>query len=124
MRAQITAAWSRLCLGTGRLLYGIEDALDSATGWGALGRIAGGVAGVLFADAVIMRAPGLIYVVPLVWLFAAWRMSDSSATPPLSDSESSVDVFADQTYEIDRIERGPEGVMCTIHAVRGEVNEP
>jgi len=123
VKARITAAARRLCLGTGRLLYGIEDALDAATGWSVVCRIAGGVAGVLFVDGLIMRSPPLVYALPVVWLFAAWRLSDSSATPPLSDSESGGDVFADQTYEVERIERGPEGVMCTIHPVRGEVND-
>lgn len=113
----------RLALGTGLLLHGLGDALAPG-GWGPLlVRCGGAVVALAFVARLFVRAPQLIYAVPVVWLVAAWHMSDSSATPPLSDSESGGDVFADQTYEVERVERGPEGVLCTIHPVRGEVND-
>lgn len=123
MRARIADVWSRLCLGTGRLLYGIEDALDAATGWGVVCRIAAGVAGVLFVDGLLARSPALVYALPAVWLFAAWRMSDSSATPPPLPSAPLGDEFAGETEEVDWVEWSPEGVRCTIHPVRREVND-
>lgn len=113
----------RLSAGTGRLLYGIGDVLDSPTGWGAFGRITGAAGGVLFVGALLVRAPGLVYVVPVVWIVAAWCVSDSSATPPPLPYDPDSDELAGEIGEVDRVEWGPEGVMCTIHPVRGEVND-
>jgi hypothetical protein len=58
---------------------------------------------------------------------ALWRavrrpVSDSSATPPPLPEPPSGDVFAGETDEIDRVERGPEGVICIVHPKRVEVS--
>lgn len=50
------------------------------------------------------------------------RMSDSSATPPPPSETPSGDVYAGDTYEVARVVRSPEGVMCILHPVREEVN--
>jgi hypothetical protein len=78
--------------------------------------------GLAFAGQLLERAPHMIAAVPVVWAVAAWRVSDSSATPPLSAAERGGDVLAGETGEVDRVERTPEGVMCIIHPVREEVN--
>jgi hypothetical protein len=50
------------------------------------------------------------------------RMSDSSATPPPRGVAPGGDVYADESTEIARVVRSPEGVMCVVHPVREEVN--
>lgn len=50
------------------------------------------------------------------------RMSDSSATPPPRGVAPSGEVYADESATGARVVRSPEGVMCTIHPVREEVN--
>lgn len=59
----------------------------------------------------------------LLWR-SARRMSDSSATPPPPPVPPSGDVFAVGEPVVTRVERGPEGITCTIHVAREEVSEP
>lgn len=47
-----------------------------------LRRVAVSVAAAAFYGALLQRAPGAIYAVPVVWAVGAWQMSDSSAPPP------------------------------------------
>lgn len=123
MKARIVAVWGRLCLGTGLLFHRLEDALDASSGWGLLGRIGGAVGGVLLLDGVVSRQPALVYAVPVVWLFAAWRVSDSSAPPPPEVAAPLGDVYADETDRVDRVKRGPGEGMSIIYPVREEVTE-
>lgn len=60
----------------------------------------------------------------LLWRSARRRMSDSSATPPPPPAPPSGNVFAVGEPVVTRVERGPEGVTCTIHVAREEVNGP
>lgn len=115
-------AGRRLALGTGLLLHGAGDLL-SPGGFGPL-IVRSGVAvgGCWFCGSLFQRAPGAVFVVPLVWLFAAWQVSDSSATPPPLSTTPSGDVYAGETDEVDRVEWGPEGVVCIIHPKRIEVS--
>ncbi|MFE5898040.1 hypothetical protein ACFQ67_11545 [Streptomyces sp. NPDC056488] len=78
--------------------------------------------------AVIVAAPAA--GVLLVWTIgsaALWRaarrgpVSDSSATPPPLPVAPLGDVFADESDEVDRVEWGPEGVVCIVHPKRVEV---
>lgn len=66
-----------------------------------------------------------------VWLFgavllyrSASRMSGMPATPPPRGAPPSGDVYAGETGEVDRVERGPEGVTCIIHPKRTTVAKP
>ncbi|MER6199827.1 hypothetical protein ABT234_20960 [Streptomyces sp. NPDC001586] len=67
-----------------------------------------------------------VWVVGAAVLVRAARrpVSDSSATPPPLPETPSGDVYAGEVLRVDRVERGPEGVMCTVHVVREEVNGP
>lgn len=119
------AAGARFC---GRVVQGNGRLLESPARWfdvptvGALaGRVVVPVAGLEFCGAVLQRAPQLIYAVPAVWLAAVLHLSDSSATPPPLSGTPSGDVYADESTEVDRVERGPEGVVCIIHPKRTEV---
>lgn len=97
-------------------------------------RTAGGcvltvVAGVPLA-AVFAVSPdaGVLTVWGLVVAGCGWQyrrgLSDSSATPPPLPDPPLRDEYAGQIVRVDRVERGPEGVMCTVHVVREEVNHP
>ncbi|MET7711022.1 hypothetical protein [Streptomyces sp. NPDC005407] len=124
MKARVRAAAGRLALGTGLLLHGLGNWLAPG-GWGLLlVRGGGSLVGLAFVGRLFARAPQLVYAVPLVWVAAAWWMSDSSATPPPLPLGPDSDEHAGETGEVDRVEWGPEGVTCTIHPVRGQVNEP
>jgi hypothetical protein len=57
------------------------------------------------------------------WAVRRRTMSVSSATPPPLSGTPSGDVFADETDEIDRVEWGPEGVVCIVHPRRIEINQ-
>lgn len=82
MIARIRQAGKRLALGTGLLLHDLDDALAPG-GWGPLlVRCGGTLLGLAFLGRLLARAPHLAYAIPLVWVLAAWRVSDSSATPP------------------------------------------
>ncbi|MGW6979962.1 hypothetical protein ACWGE1_11020 [Streptomyces sp. NPDC054932] len=120
-RAWLAAAGRRLAHGNGLLLESPARWFDVPTAGSLLVRLAAPVAGLAFAGRVLERAPHLIYAVPVVWLWAAWSMSDSSATPPPLPGTPSGDVYAGEVLRVDRVVRGPEGVMCTIHVVREEV---
>ncbi|MFD5506998.1 hypothetical protein ACFWIB_04375 [Streptomyces sp. NPDC127051] len=115
----------------GRVVQGNGRLLESPSGWfdvptlGALTvRIVAPVAGLAFYGAVLQRAPQLIYAVPLAWLAAVLRLSDSSATPPPLSETPSGDVYADESVEIDRVERGAGEGLTIIYPVRREVNGP
>lgn len=58
------------------------------------------------------------------WAVRRRAVSDSSATPPPDSGPPSGDVYADESDEIDRVERGPEGVVCIVHPKRVEINQP
>lgn len=87
--ALVAAAGHRLAYGTGLLLHGLGDALAPG-GFGPLILRSGGALAVLaFVGRLLQRAPQLVYAVPVVWLLAAWHMSDSSATPPPGEGRPS-----------------------------------
>lgn len=124
MIARIRQAGKRLALGTGLLLHDLDDALAPG-GWGPLlVRCGGTLLGLAFLGRLLARAPHLAYAIPLVWVLAAWRVSDSSATPPQEAAAPLGDELAGETGEIARVVYSANGVMCTIHPVRGEANEP
>jgi hypothetical protein len=85
--------------------------------------VVGGVTAVVFA---VSPTAGVLSLwtlgVLLLWRSARRRMSDSSATPPPEAVAPSGDVFAVGEPVVTRVERGPEGVTCTIHVAREEVN--
>ncbi|MER6484095.1 hypothetical protein ABT264_11205 [Streptomyces virginiae] len=112
----------RLAVGNGRLLESPARWFDVPTLGALVVRIAVPLGGSVLYGLVLGRAPQFIYAVPVAWLAAVWWLSDSSATPPPLPETPSGDVYADERVEIDRIERGPEGVTCTIHPKRTEVN--
>ncbi|MFI5641906.1 hypothetical protein ACIA8H_31385 [Streptomyces goshikiensis] len=122
--AAVRAAGGRLARGTGLLLESPAVWFDVPTMGALLVRIAVPVGVLAFAGPLLARAPQFIYAVPAVWVTAAWRLSDSSATPPPLPDPPPGDEYAGQIVRVDRVERGPEGVMCTIHVVREEVNGP
>ncbi len=129
----------RLCLGTVRQLETWprwQFALDYAPGVTGirvvarhlgviLRRAAGVVAALVFYGALLQRAPGGIYIVPVVWAIGAWQMSDTSATPPPRGvvPESAED--AAQRLKKARGATDPNGVMCIYQAPADEeVNAP
>lgn len=121
MKGRTAAAGARLARGTGLLLESPAGWFDVPTAGALLVRLAVPVAGLALAGRVLERAPHLIFAVPVLWLWAAWSMSDTSATPPPLPETPSGDVYAGEVLRVDRVVRGPEGVMCTIHVVREEV---
>lgn len=54
-----------------------------------LRRVAGTAGAVTFYVLLLERAPGGIYLVPVVWAIGAWQMSDTSATPPPEEGHPS-----------------------------------
>ncbi|GHH38171.1 hypothetical protein [Streptomyces candidus] len=123
--APVVGAYERLVLGTGLLLHGAGDWLAPAdSGTRFLTRTGGVAGGVLFAGLLLERAPHLVFVAPVAWAVAAWRVSESSATPPPLPETPSGDVFADGPERLSHVEWSPEGVRCTLHVVRDEVNGP
>lgn len=137
MKARTAAASRRLCRGTwlGITAWGrwqtAADARAAGRGPAALARTAGvlarrlalAVLAATFYGLLLIRAPHLIYAVPVVWLYGSWQMSDSSATPPPEGATPRGDVLADETGEVERVEPIAEGVGCIIHPVREEVND-
>lgn len=85
--------------------------------------------GIALFSAVYVTSPTTAVLVTwVVGVLALWRsvkkrVSDSSATPPLEEETPSEDVFAGETGEVERVERGSEGVMFTIHPKRIEVRK-
>lgn len=129
LRAAVTHARASGAALGGRLVHGTGLLLESPARWfdvptlGALVvRITVPVAALAFLGKLLERAPHLVYAVPIVWAATAWHLSDSSTTPPPLPETPSGDVYAGQIVRVDRVERGPEGVTCTIHVVREEVN--
>ncbi|MFE9481472.1 hypothetical protein ACFYNM_23050 [Streptomyces spororaveus] len=114
----------RLAHGNGLLLESPARWFDVPTVGALLVRLAVPVGGLAFYGAILQRAPHFVYAVPVAWLGAAWAMSDSSAPPPPLPETPSGDVYAGEVLRVDRVERGPEGVICTVHVVREEVNGP
>ncbi|KOX34272.1 hypothetical protein ADL06_07725 [Streptomyces sp. NRRL F-6491] len=117
----MSAAGRRLALGTGLLLHGTGDALSPGGCGPLLLRTGGALGGCWFTGTLLQKAPAAVVLVPVVWLLAAWRVSDSSATPPPLPIVPLGDVYADESDEVDRVEWGPEGVVCIIHPKRVEV---
>ncbi|WP_405423546.1 hypothetical protein [Streptomyces erythrochromogenes] len=114
----------RLAVGNGRLLESPSRWFDVPTLGALVVRIAVPLGGLVFYGLVLGRAPQFIYAVPVAWLAAVWWLSDSSATPPPLPEAPSGDVYAGEVLRVDRVERSPEGVTCTVHVVREEVNGP
>ncbi|WP_371588262.1 hypothetical protein [Streptomyces virginiae] len=113
----------RLAVGNGRLLESPARWFDVPTLGALVVRITAPLGGAVFYGLLLGRAPQFIYAVPVAWLAAVWWLSDSSATPPPLPETPSGDVYAGEVLRVDRVERGPEGVICTIHVVREEVKE-
>ncbi|MFK0225885.1 hypothetical protein ACIQUL_08965 [Streptomyces sp. NPDC090303] len=113
-----STAGRRLALGTGLLLHGAGNRLSPGGCGPLLVRTGGVLAACWFFGTLLRREPGFIVAVPVVWLLAAWHVSDSSATPPPLPAAPLGDVYAGDTEEVDRVEWSPEGVRCTIHPKR------
>ncbi|GAA3272725.1 hypothetical protein [Streptomyces lavendulae] len=112
----------RLAHGNGRLLESPSRWFDVPT-LGALAvRIAVPAVALIFYGLLLARAPQFIYAAPVAWLTAVWRLSDSSATPPPLPDPPSGDEYAGQIVRVDKVVKSPEGVMCTVHVIREEVN--
>jgi hypothetical protein len=93
----------------------------AAGGCVLLGVVSGAVAAV-FAVSPAVGVLGLwIGGAVLLWRTVRRGVSDSSAPPPPPPETPPGDVYADETPVVDRVERGPEGVTCTIHVKRTEV---
>lgn len=112
----------RLAHGNGQLLESPSRWFDVATLGALVVRMAVPAVALVFYGLLLARAPQFIYVVPVAWLGAVWWLSDSSATPPPLPETPSGDVYAGQPVRVDRVEWGAEGIRCTIHPVREEVN--
>ncbi|WP_371551682.1 hypothetical protein OG266_39425 [Streptomyces sp. NBC_00554] len=80
------------------------------------------LAGIFYAQ-LLGRAPHLIYLVPLAWAVTAWQMSDWSATPPPRGVAPGNDVDAARRRAQAKAAYDPNGVLCTYHAPREEVND-
>ncbi|KJY18395.1 hypothetical protein VR43_25235 [Streptomyces sp. NRRL S-104] len=118
MTGRLAAAGQRLARGTGLLLESPSRWFEVPTMGGLVVRLAVPTGALAFAGRVLERAPHLIYVVPVGWLWAAWVMSDSSATPPPLPGTPSGDVFADELVEGATVFRSPEGVVFIVHPRR------
>jgi hypothetical protein len=114
----------RLAHGNGLLLESPSRWFNVATFGALLVRIAVPTVTLVFYGMLLARVPQFIYAVPVAWLLAVWWLSDSSATPPPLSPTPSGDEWADQPARVDRVEWGPEGVVCIIHVVRQEVKKP
>lgn len=130
MKARAAEAGQRLCRGTwfgleayGRWLGG--DSHADRSGTVRLGvilrRLGASLFAVVFYGSILQRAPQLIYAVPPAWLWAAWQVSDSSATPPPRGAAPDSDVDAAHRRAKARGVYDPNGVMCTYHPPRVEV---
>ncbi|MCY0952102.1 hypothetical protein [Streptomyces sp. H27-S2] len=101
-----------------------EEPEPSRTAGGCVLVVAAGVpVAVVFAaapDAGVLTVWGLV-VVACGWQYRR-GLSDSSATPPPPSETPSGDVYADESVEVDRIERGPGEGLTIIYPVRTEVN--
>lgn len=96
-----------------------------AGGWkSAIGRVLGSVMAAWMLGGCAIATPVTWWVAVFTWVVAAYRVSDSSATPPPLPPGLDSDEYAGETEEVDRVEWGSEGVRCTIHTVRRGVNEP
>lgn len=125
MKGERAAALGRrLAHGNGLLLESPSRWFDVPTLGGLAVRIAAPAVALVFYGMLLGRAPQFIYAVPVAWLGAVWWLSDSSATPPPLPETPTGDKYAGEVLRVDRVERGPEGVMCTVHVVREEVNGP
>ncbi|MEU7366623.1 hypothetical protein AB0B92_13670 [Streptomyces hygroscopicus] len=97
---RVSTAGQRLALGTGLLLH-------EAGGWLApedsgkrfVVRSGGRLTGVVFYGQLLGRVPHMIVAVPIAWAALAWRLSDSSATPPPLPDPPLADEEADQNDE-------------------------
>ncbi|MFE6079989.1 hypothetical protein [Streptomyces virginiae] len=116
--AWLAVAGRRLAHGNGLLLESPARWFGVPTAGALLVRLAVPLAGLAFAGRVLERAPHLIFATPVVWLWAAWSMSDSSATPPPLPESTLGDVYAVESTEAERVEWSPEGVICIVHPKR------
>jgi hypothetical protein len=95
-----------------------------AAGGCVLVALSGVALAVMFAASVAVGVLA-VWVVGTVslWRAARRRVSDSSATPPPLPESLSGDVYADGDERLSHVEWSPEGVRCTLHVTRGEVND-
>lgn len=101
-----------------------EEGPSRASGACVLVALAAVCVGIVFA---VSEAAGVlgVWLVGAVLLYrSARRMSGMPATPPPEAVPPSGDVYAGETGEVDRVERGPEGVTCIIHPKRVSVSQP
>ncbi|MFF1732033.1 hypothetical protein [Streptomyces sp. NPDC058247] len=135
MRARITDAFRRVCLGTSAQLDALGHWFSGASHPGRFGRalvilrrLGVLAAAFLFWGQLLARAPYFLYAVPVVWAVSAWQMSDSSATPPPRGVTPSRIVDAGHARKNARGAQDPNGVMCIYHPPsatdREGVNEP
>lgn len=95
-----------------------------AAGACVLVALAGGVTGGVFAASPTAGVLGFWVVGGvLLWRSVRRGVSDMPATPPPLPPEGADDLSAGGTERIERVEYDPNGVRCTIHVVRQEVNE-
>jgi hypothetical protein len=129
VKAQLTAAFRRLCLGTTHEIewFGwwlsaenrtpARHSLRTDTVWlgHVLGRLTLAVLGAIFWVQLLLRAPYLIYGAPIAWFGSAWQMSDWSATPPPRGAAAESDIDARRRAARARGVYDPNGVMCVYH---------
>lgn len=95
-----------------------EEERSRAAGACVLVVLAGVVVAVLFAIDEAVGVLALVISGGVALYRSARHMSDSSATPPPSFSG---DVYAAQTHEIERVQKGPGEGMTILHPVREEI---
>lgn len=101
-----------------------EAGPSRASGACVLVALAAVCVGIVFAVSTTVGILGVWFVGAVLLYRSARRMPDMPATPPGPDPAPSGDVYAGETGEVDRVERGPEGVTCIIHPKRVEVVGP
>ena len=105
-------------------MSGEENAPDHGRATGACVLVVLGVVVLAVVFAVSSTAGVLVTVgggTGFLWWAVRRPVSDSSATPPPLPGAGTGDVYAGETEEVDRVEWGPEGVVCIIHPKRVEV---
>lgn len=102
-----------------------EPQRSRAAGGCVLVVLAGTVGAVVFAvsaEAGILATVGA--ATAAVWWAVSRPVSDSSATPPPPPSPPSGDVYAGESTEVERVQKGPGEGLSIIYPVRVEVTEP
>lgn len=100
------------------------EGTSRASGACVLVALASVVIGVVFAVSEAAGVLGMWLAATVLLYRSARRMSGMPAPPPPEEGPPSGDVYAGETGEVDRVERGPEGVTCIIHPKRVEVVGP